>query len=60
MLSEEFTSFPDNQRLIRSFYLNADFLSLMLLLSFYHLICSPNISGFVLWQKPTIKDEVPR
>lgn len=34
MLSEEFTSFPDNQRLIRSFYLNADFLSLMLLLSF--------------------------
>lgn len=48
MLSEEFTLLPDNQRLISSFYLNADFLSLMLPLSFYYLIRSPIISAFVL------------
>lgn len=47
MPSEEFTSLPDNQRLIRSFYLNAIF-SLMLLLSFRHLSQAPRISGFVL------------
>lgn len=57
MLSEEFTLLPDNQRLISSFYLNADFLSLMLPLSFYYLIRSPIISAFVLWQKPTAKGE---
>lgn len=40
MPSEKFTSFPDNQRLIKSFYRNADDLSLMLLLSFHHLALS--------------------
>lgn len=59
MPSEEFPSLPDNPRLIRSFYANADFLSLMFLLSFHTSPFPPNVSGFVLWQKPTTMGKVP-
>lgn len=48
MPSEEFPLLPDNPCLIRSFNLNADFLSLMFLLSFHSSPLPPDVGAFVL------------